>query len=275
MKYVSCFMFIMLSGCGVSSYDFYSNIGPQGVAGITGAAGSQGATGTTGLMGSVGATGQNGTNGSVGANGASGAKGSTGSSGVQGNTGSTGASGSQGATGASGSNGNGFNSGLSCDVYSVQAADETNNLNWLKLFSDGVYKFTFTTPNLNVANQSNLNTFPGFTASEQTSVGNTNYALDCNGFLDVPEYASYSFNLGSDDGSQLSIDNTTIINMNQDQAYSSMTATGVVLTSGLHKVNVVYFQGPAVMIGLTLSWQGDANQNMGSMSVIPTSALSH
>ena len=80
--------------------------------------------------------------------------------------------------------------------------------------------------------------------------------------------------MSSDDGSELIVDNNVEINMPDAQAYSSASAT-VTLYSGLHRINVFYFQGPPTMIGLTLSWQGPTNDGLGTLSPIPASAFTH
>jgi hypothetical protein len=274
---------IGLAGCDTTT----SQVGVQGTVGATGAQGSQGATGaagtngTNGTNGAVGATGVQGTtgtagiNGTNGTNGTNGAKGSTGSTGAVGATGAAGSNGTNGTNGATGSAGAGFNAGLQCDFYTVLASDESSPVNWDKMLGDGTYQFTTTLSNFDVLNQSSTDIFPGLTLAQQTQLGYVNYALDCSGYINFPETGDYSFNLASDDGSEVAIDDNVIINMPELQAMTSQTVTNVSLFSGRHKFNLIYFQGPPVMIGLILQWQGPTNQGLGTMSVIPASAFSH
>lgn len=192
--------------------------------------------------------------------------------GAAGSSGGRGSAGTQGITGATGA---GLNAGVLCDFYSVLAADEASPVKWDKMLADGTYKFTATLTNFDVLNQSNTDIFPGLTAAQQAEIGYADYALDCEGFLNAPETADYSFSQASDDGSQLVIDNQVIINMPEEQAMTSTTVTGVQLFAGLHKFNLQYFQGPPIMIGLTLQWQGPANRGLDSMAIIPASAFNH
>ena len=58
------------------------------------------------------------------------------------------------------------------------------------------------------------------------------------------------------------------------QPYMQKSAT-VTLDSGYHNINIFYFQGPPVMVGLTLEWQGPANEGLGCLSTVPASAFWH
>jgi len=205
-------------------------------------------------------------------NGQNGQPGATGPTGPQGSTGSNGTNGSNG---SNGTNGNGFNPGLECDVYSIQSGDWSNPpVNWDKMLSDGTLAFTVVEPNFNTPNESDVNPFQGFTAAQQAALNEVNFALDCSGYINIPETNSYSFTLDSDDGSELSINNTVLINMPQGQSYTGTTVS-VQLNSGLNKINVLYFQGPQTNQGLTLYWQGPSNQGLGTLEVIPSSAFTH
>ncbi len=82
-----------------------SLVGPQGMAGLTGAQGLQGAAGTTGAAGVQGPSGATGPQGLQGLTGATGPQGSMGPQGLPGLTGATGASGAQGPAGIAGVNG--------------------------------------------------------------------------------------------------------------------------------------------------------------------------
>jgi hypothetical protein len=167
------------------------------------------------------------------------------------------------------------NQGLNCEVYAIPASTYAGVVNWSALFSAGTPKFSIIQSNLDVQDQLYTNLFGSFTAQQQALVGNTNFALDCEGFLNVPETNGYVLQLSSDDGSQLIIDDIVVINMPQAQVFSTKTSGTMTLFAGLHKINVLYFQGPATYEGLILQWQGPANQGLGTMGVIPAAALSH
>lgn len=191
--------------------------------------------------------------------------------GPMGNDGFTGATGSQGPAGV---NGNGYLPGLACNVYSVLASDERGTISWNALLTEGTLKFSTVLSGFNVPNESSNSVFASFTAAQQALIGTTNYALDCSGLIDVPASGTYNIMLASDDGSQVVIDNTVIDNMPQLQAMSSVTHS-VYLYAGLHRINVMYFQGPPTNLGLQLSWKGPANDGLGTMSIIPSSVLQH
>lgn len=212
--------------------------------------------------------------GGVGPQGPSGHDGQNGATGPQGSTGAVGAIGATGPAGSNGTNGDGYQPGLECDVYSIKPADESGTVNWNTMLSNGTLKFTTTLANLSVPNENVSNLFASFTAVQQALIGTTDYALDCSGYLYVPETGSYTLTQGSDDGSELAIDQTLLINMPQLQAYSNISKT-VQLFAGRHMINVVYFQGPATNMGLTLSWQGPANAGLGTTQTIPASVFSH
>lgn len=248
--------------------------GATGAQGSTGATGAVGATGATGPKGATGATGATGSVGATGATGSTGATGATGAAGSNGSSGTNGTNGSNGSNGTNGTNGNGYVPGLECDVYSIKQADENGTVNWDTLLSDGTFKFSAVLANFNVPNEGASQVFASFTTAQQAMLGYTDYALDCSGFLTVPETANYTLTLGSDDGSELAIDQTVITNMPQLQPYAS-TSKSVQLFSGRHAVNVIYFQGPQTNIGLTLSWQGPANAGLGTAQTIPASAFTH
>jgi hypothetical protein len=225
--------------------------------------------GVAGIQGPAGATGQNG----VGTVGPQGPAGATGQNGV-GTVGPQGPAGATGQNGSNGTNGNGFNPGLDCDVYTVVPADENGTVNWAQMLSDGTPKFVTTLANFNVPNESSNGIFATFTPDQQALIGTTNYGLDCYGWLNVPETGVYTLNMGSDDGSELVIDNAVVINMPELQAYTNKSAS-MTLFAGMHRINVMYFQGPPTNIGLTISWQGPSNAGLGTLATIPASYFMH
>ncbi len=185
-----------------------------------------------------------------------------------------GATGAQGPAGTNGINAsNDMSTGLTCNVYQILQADTLGTVNWPKMFTDGKLVYITTLPNINVANQNNQDVFPGLTLSQQNDLGYSNYAFDCYGYIKIPVAGNYTFKMYSDDGSLLEIDNQVLINMPYMQAYTSDISCSTMLYAGLHPINVLYFQGPPVMIGWTLMWQGPANAGLGTMSVILATAF--
>jgi hypothetical protein len=155
------------------------------------------------------------------------------------------------------------------------AKDYASAVNWDVLFSDGTLQFSTVLANFDVPNEVDTNIFEGFTAAQQALVGVSNYALDCSGYINIPETGLYSFSQYSDDGSELAINNTVLINMPQAQSFAGTTVSNVQLFSGLNRINVLYFQGPVTNIGLELSWQGPANAGLSASQIVPASAFTH
>ncbi len=79
-----------------------------------------------------------------------------------------------------------------------------------------------------------------------------NYAYEFEGTLDCPKDAEYTFNMGSDDGSQLWIDGKEMIKIDGIHPAVFQEKT-VNLTKGEHSIKVHYFQGGG-NAGLFLSW---------------------
>ncbi len=78
------------------------------------------------------------------------------------------------------------------------------------------------------------------------------FAIDYNGRLWIQESGEYKFSLLSDDGSKLYIDGRTIIN--NDGVHPAVERAGSVkLKTGLHRIRVSYFQGPAFHVALILN----------------------
>lgn len=219
-------------------------------------------------------TGPQGNPGTPGSPGSPGTPGSPGGTGPQGNPGSPGAPGTNGHNGTNGTNGNGYLPGLECNVYSIRQADENGTVSWPTLFTNGTLKFTTVLEKFNVPNESNNNIFSSFTAAQQAMLGYADYAIDCNGFIDIPATGQYEFTLGSDDGSALILDEQLVLNMPVLQPYATKSVS-LPLYSGLHRINVLYFQGPPVMIGMQLFWKGPANDGLGSQAIIPAAAFQH
>ena len=70
----------------------------------------------------------------------------------------------------------------------------------------------------------------------------SNYALRFTGYIEIKKAGSYTFTLGSDDGSRLVIDGETVLDI--DGVHGVVTQNKAVeLKPGMHKVNVLYFQG--------------------------------
>ena len=101
-----------------------------------------------------------------------------------------------------------------------------------------------------------------------------NFGFLWDGYINVPTTATYTFEVCSDDGSRLYIDqaygytNTPLINHDGTHGVTCKTAN-VILTAGLHPFALAYFDATSGD-GITWSWQNNAGL---AKQAIPNSAL--
>jgi hypothetical protein len=88
-------------------------------------------------------------------------------------------------------------------------------------------------------NVSDFSYTPGNSAATTATVDHA--AMVLTGFLAIANAGTYNFNLGSDDGSRLTIGGQTVIN--NDMLHSFITATGAAsfATAGLYAINIAYY----------------------------------
>jgi hypothetical protein len=93
------------------------------------------------------------------------------------------------------------------------------------------------------------------------------FALDINWRVNVPEEGIYTFYVNSDDGSNLYIDGTLVVNNDGLHPHQEKQQT-VKVTKGWHNFHMTWYQGPRYRIALELFWKrpGAANREY-----IPTS----
>jgi len=104
---------------------------------------------------------------------------------------------------------------------------------------------TIYTTSLNVPEQSFAQGFPGVTKRFEW------FAIDYTGRFWVQSPGVYRFNLMSDDGSRLWIDDRPVIN--NDGVHPPRQMQGQVeLAAGIHRIEVAYFQGPRFVVALVL-----------------------
>lgn len=101
-----------------------------------------------------------------------------------------------------------------------------------------------------------------------------NFGFLWDGYINVPTTATYTFEVCSDDGSRLYIDqaygftNTPLINHDGTHGVTCKTAN-IALTAGLHPIALAYFDATSGD-GITWSWQNNAGL---SKQAIPNSVL--
>jgi hypothetical protein len=67
-------------------------------------------------------------------------------------------------------------------------------------------------------------------------------ALTLNGYIAIAGAGTYTFNLGSDDGSQLTIGGTQVINNDSDHSYSVASGQATFTQAGLYAISISYFE---------------------------------
>jgi len=77
------------------------------------------------------------------------------------------------------------------------------------------------------------------------------FGVDYYGKFYVTRPGEYLFDLQSDDGSRLEIDNRLLINLDGQHPVAEQAAK-TTLSAGWHSIHVPYFQGPPVALALVL-----------------------
>lgn len=122
-------------------------------------------------------------------------------------------------------------------------------------FNHLVSTYTFVTANLNVPTR---NYTQGFPAPQKQSVVE-NFAIRFRAELEIVTPGIYTFELHSDDGSQLYIDDVLVVD--NDGVHPTIGRRGrMLLTTGMHPVEIRYFQGPRYAIALQWFYQPPNSQ---------------
>ena len=158
--------------------------------------------------------------------------------------------------------------GLVAQVHNLPAWD---NVTLPNLFIGNPTLGTFVMQNVNVPDTNASSGFPSMPSALQSQVGFDGYSLDINGYVNVPTTGNYVFNMLSDDGAVLLINDQVIIADDSLHAPHTATSASIRLNAGLNRINVIYYQGPQSQIALQLKWTGP---NL-TQQVIPSTALSH
>jgi len=108
-----------------------------------------------------------------------------------------------------------------------------------------IYTNILDVPNQNITRMGGI---PGITHSSVW------FGVDYYGKFYVTKPGEYSFELQSDDGSRLEIDNRILIDMDGVHQVTGQNTT-TTLSEGWHSIHVPYFQGPPVALALVLRVQ--------------------
>ncbi len=139
-------------------------------------------------------------------------------------------------------------SGLQGDIYHIR-----HNASRLPDFAKKKPVGTIYTTALNVPPQDFQIGFPGVTKRFEW------FAIDYTGRFWIEKPGGYKFQLTSDDGSKLFIDDELIVNNDGLHPPETKTETAN-LSGGIHRLRVSYFQGPRFYVALQLLVAGPGEQ---------------
>jgi hypothetical protein len=131
-------------------------------------------------------------------------------------------------------------SGLRGEIYFI-----SHNSEQLPNFDKLKPKGTIYTSSLNIPTRDFHEGFPGVTKRFEW------FAIDYTGKFWIEKPGPYVFLLTSDDGSKLYIDDTLVVNNDGIHAAREAGAR-VLLSGGIHRIRVSYFQGPRMEVALVL-----------------------
>lgn len=146
--------------------------------------------------------------------------------------------------------------------YGESSYDQGNATSVAYAYYEGSYTAL---PNFNALTPKKTGTTTNFNINVATAADN--FAIKFTGTIKVPATGSYTFYTNSDDGSQLFMDGTLVVN--NDGAHGATEKSGVIsLTQGYHNIVVTYFEATGGQ-SLTTSWAGPGL----SKQAIPNSVL--
>jgi len=161
--------------------------------------------------------------------------------------------------------------GLICSVYDSNVVNRNNGL--ISILATATPKFTKVIELFDVGDSQAALGFPKFTAAEQLLIGTEDYALDCEGYINIPVSNMYNFRVLSDDNVRLAINSNTLINSDTLHAPTWDSAAPTLLYKGLNKINVLYFQGPLTQLALKLQISGPTSSGIPAYTDVPANLL--
>jgi hypothetical protein len=148
--------------------------------------------------------------------------------------------------------------GLVATAYALDSADALPNFASL-----GAPAQTFVVPNLDYDEVPASAGFPGLSALK------SNYALRFVGSINIVEEAEYELCLHSDDGSQLLLEDTLVVDNDGVHDGPVETCELVYLAPGEYGLEVRYFQADGDLLAMHMAWAIDG----GAKVIIPTDVL--
>jgi hypothetical protein len=83
-------------------------------------------------------------------------------------------------------------------------------------------------------------TFSYTGTNQPTSIDHS--AIVLNGYIAITQTGTYNFNLGSDDGSSLTIGGTSVINNDNDHSFQFDSGSATFTQTGLYAISIEYFE---------------------------------
>ncbi len=154
--------------------------------------------------------------------------------------------------------------GLSCEVFGLPPGlDRTPELESLVPDYSFVYNGSINQP-IGTYYTNGLNVLP----SPIKPLFLENFAVNCQGYLrvDVPGY--YKLQVDADDGAELALDGEAVLLVDSNSYHNSGSVVKH-LNQGIHRLDLVYRQGPRNHIAWVVSWAFEGNP----MVVIPATNL--
>jgi hypothetical protein len=83
-------------------------------------------------------------------------------------------------------------------------------------------------------------TFSYTSANQPTSIDHS--AITLTGYISITQTGTYNFNLGSDDGSALTIGGQTVVNNDSDHGFGFVGGGATFTQTGLYAISIQYFE---------------------------------
>lgn len=148
--------------------------------------------------------------------------------------------------------------GLMAEVYALDALDALPDFSTLDAPAE-----SFPVPNLDFDETKASEGFPGVTAAKE------NYAVRFSGSINVVEEAEYDLCLHSDDGSQLLLEDTLVVDNDGVLDNPTETCELVYLAPGEYRIEVRYFQATGPLLAMHFAW----SINGADKVIVPSEVL--
>jgi hypothetical protein len=149
--------------------------------------------------------------------------------------------------------------GLLVEAFALESAEALPS----DFASLGAVAQSFVIPNLDVDEVDVAEGFPGLKALQE------NYALKFSGSINIVEEAEYELCLHSDDGSQLLLEGTLVVDNDGVHESPVESCELVYLPAGEYQLEVRYFQSSGPLLAMHFAW----GINGGDKEIVPTEVL--